>query len=207
MSRKEAAIMPFSGSRQGLRMAALAAALALSACVSLGPEVPPSLLTLTPANAAPAGLSASGTVQQAIAVFEPDAPRKLDVVRVPVQVNASTVAYLKDAVWVEKPSRLFGRLVAETIRARQTRLVLDGSDIRQAAATKLSGQLVEMGYDAPSGAVVVRFDAELVQPDGKILTRRFEAEVTGVLPEAADVGPALNEAANKVAADVAEWVG
>jgi len=207
MSGKGAAIMPIFGLRRSAGIAALSAMLALSGCVSIGEDPPASLLTLTPARSAPVGLSASGTVAQAIAVFEPEAPRRLDVVRVPVQVNASTIAYLQDAVWVEKPARLFGRLIAETIRGRQTRLVIDGADLRQSAATKLSGQLLEMGYDAPSGSVVVRFDAELQQADGTILTRRFEAEVTGVLPEADDVGPALNEAANKVAADVADWVG
>jgi len=198
---------------QGLpRTAALAAAAlmlsgALSGCVSFGKDPPEALLTLTSDAAAPAGTSASGTVAEALTVMEPDAPQMLDVARVPVQVNESTVAYLKDAVWVEKPARLFGRLLAETIRAKQTRLVIDGPDVRYAAATRLSGQLLAMGYDAPSQSVVVRFDAVLQQPDGAIRTRRFEAEVNGVLPEAREVAPALNEAANKVAAQVAEWVG
>jgi len=64
-----------------------------------------------------------------------------------------------------------------------------------------------MGYDALMQRVVVRFDALLQQPGGQILTRRFEAEVTGVRAEAREVAPALNEAANRVAAEVAEWVG
>lgn len=189
-------------------LAAIALALMLPGCVSLGgAEPPPTLFTLTAGTSAPAGLSANGTVAQALAVIEPDAPQKLDVARVPVQVDSSTVAYLKDAVWVEKPARLFGRLLTETIRAKQTRLVVEGSDNAYAAATQLSGQLSEMGYDAPSSSVVVRFDAVLRQPDGQILTRRFEAKVGGVAPDAASVAPALNEAANTVAAEVAEWIG
>jgi cholesterol transport system auxiliary component len=207
MSKKGAAIMPIAAHRRSACLSALAALLVLPGCVSIGEDPPASLIDLTPTRAAPAGLSASGTVAQAIAVFEPEAPRRLDVVRVPVQVNSSTVAYLEEAVWVEKPARLFGRLLAETIRARQTRLVIDGADIRHSAATRLSGQLLEMGYDAPSSSVVVRFDAVLQQPDGQILTRRFEARVGGVLPDTASVAPALNEAANTVAAEVADWVG
>lgn len=191
--------------RSGL--AALAAAFALAGCISFGEDPPDALISLTPAASAPAGTSASGNVGEALTVLEPDAPARLDVLRVPVQVNESTVAYLKDAMWVERPARLFGRLLAETVRARQTRLVIEGPDIRYAAATKLSGQLSEMGYDAPGQRVIVRFDAVLQQPDGAIRTRRFEAEVDGVLPEAEEVGPALNEAANRVAAEVAEWVG
>ena len=196
---------------KGLRMKKLALALSLSAalagCVSLGKDPPPTLLTLTPAVTAPAGLSATGKPADALTVIEPDAPQKLDVARVPVQVDGATVAYLKDAVWVEKPARLFARLISETIRAKQTRMVIAGSDIRFAAATKLSGQLTEMGYDAQSSSVVVRFDAVLQQPDGQVMTRRFEATVPGVQATPEAVGPALNEAANKVAADVAAWIG
>lgn len=188
-------------------LVSLAAAFALSGCVSFGEDPPPTLFTLTAASTAPAGQAASGTVGDALTVMVPDAPQRLDVVRVPVQVDDATVAYLKDAMWVEKPARLFGNLLAETIRAKQTRFVIEGPDIRYAAATKLSGQLLDMGYDAPTRRVVVRFDALLQQPGGQILTRRFEAEVDGVEAEASEVAPALNEAANRVAAEVAEWVG
>ena len=186
---------------------ALTAVLALAGCIGTGKKVPATLYDLTPAQVAPAGLAASGTIDQALAVLEPGAPQKLAVTRVPVQVDGSSVAYLKGALWVEKPALLFGRLLAETIRARQTRLVIAGDDVRYLAATRLSGELVEMGYDAPTGAVVVRFDAVLQQPDGKILTRRFEDRVSGIPADARSVGPALNQAANKVAADVADWVG
>lgn len=204
MNRKGGVFVPKSAHLAGLCLAGL---LALSACVSLGEDPPASLLTLTPDNPAPAGTAATGTVGEAIAVFEPQAPRRIDVVRVPVQVNPSTIAYLQDAVWVEKPARLFARLMAETIRAKQTRLVIDGADIRHSATTKLSGQLVEMGYFAASRSVVVRFDAVLEQPGGSILTRRFEASIGGISPDAVSVGAALNEAANKVAGEVADWVG
>lgn len=186
---------------------ALAMALAVSGCVSLGKEPPPSLFTLTPANPAPAGHSTSFRADQALVVIDPNAPQKLDVTRVPVQVNEATVAYLKDAMWVEKPARLFGRLLAETVRSGQKRMVVEGTDVRFAAATKLSGQLLDMGYDAPSQSVIVRFDAVVVQADGTILTRRFESTVPGVSPDALSVAPALNQAANAVAAQVADWVG
>ena len=70
----------------------------------------------------------------------------------------------------------------------------------------MTGELVEMGYDAPSGSAVVVFDAMLMEAGGALRTQRFEHRVGGVLPEARDVGRALNEAANAVAADVASWV-
>jgi cholesterol transport system auxiliary component len=124
-----------------------------------------------------------------------------------VQVSDSDLAYLKDAIWVEKPARLFQRLLAETIRSGGTRLVVAEGDLGYTAATKLSGRLLDMGYDAASGSVVVRYDAVLATADGKVRSRRFENRVSGVEAKAEAVGPALNEAANAVAGDVAAWVG
>ena len=64
-----------------------------------------------------------------------------------------------------------------------------------------------MDYDADSSSAVVRFDAVLVDADSKVRTKRFEAVVNGVPAKAGAVGAALNEAANKVAGEVADWVG
>lgn len=182
-------------------------AFAVAGCVSFGADPPEQLLTLTPARAAPAGAATTGEVAAAFAVLEPGADQRLNVNRVPVQVSGSSIAYLKDAVWVERPARLFQALVAETIRARGDRFVVGEGDIGYAAANKLSGQLLDMGYDAASGSAVVRFDAVLQRADGQVQTRRFESRVSGVAPEAVAVGPALNEAANAIAAEVADWVG
>lgn len=193
------ALLPVAG--------ALALCAALSGCVNLGAKPPPQLLTLTAAQSAPAGTAASGQAATAIAVLEPNADQRLAVTRVPVQVTDSSVAYLQDAVWVDKPARLFQRLLAETIRAKGGRLVVDQGDLGYAAATKLSGQLLDMGFDAASGSAVVRFDALLQTPDGQVRTKRFESRIPGVAPDALSVGSALNQAANQVAAEVAAWVG
>lgn len=193
------ALLPVAG--------ALALSAALSGCVNLGAKPPPQLLTLTAAQSAPAGTAASGQAATAIAVLEPNADQRLAVTRVPVQVTDSSVAYLQDAVWVDKPARLFQRLLAETIRAKGGRLVVDQGDLGYAAATKLSGQLLDMGFDAASGSAVVRFDALLQTPDGQVRTKRFESRIPGVAPDALSVGSALNQAANQVAAEVAAWVG
>ena len=101
---------------------------------------------------------------------------------------------------------LFRRLVGETIRARGAAMVIDADDSVTIATATLHGTLIDMGYDAQSSAAVVRFDAVRVDGEGKITTRRFEARETGVPAEARAVGAALNVAANKVAADVADWV-
>lgn len=193
-----------------LRVGAMAVLpLILSACVSLGGggKVPASLLTLTSVTSAPAGSAASATPAQALMVMEPETDQHLSVLRVPVQVDDANVAYLQNALWVEKPSRLFRALLAETLRAKTGRLVLEDSQaIVPAAGTMLSGRLIAMGYDARSGSVVVRFDGIRTGSGGEVQTKRFESVVPGVAPDPVSVGPALNKAANDVAGQVAEWM-
>ncbi|MDE2561487.1 MAG: membrane integrity-associated transporter subunit PqiC [Sphingomonadales bacterium] len=189
-----------------LLFAAPIAALALSGCVSLGAGKPPKvLLDLTPSASVAAGATVSGAGADAIAVLEPSADQKLSVTRVPVQVSASTVAYLKDATWVDRPAHLFQHLLAETLRAHGGHVVLEG-DVAS-ADTQLGGRLIDMGYDARSQSAVVRFEAVKRGKDGSMMTRRFEDVVPGVRAEAAPVAAALNEAANKVAGEVADWAG
>jgi cholesterol transport system auxiliary component len=186
---------------------ALPLALALSGCISLGGKPPESLLTLSPEARAPAGSGAAAQAgRQVIAVSVIDAPAKLDVLRVPVAVSATELAYLKDAFWVEKPARLFRRLVGETLRAEGGALVVDGDDTAPFASVTLRGTLIDMGYEAQGQAVVVRFDAVRSDGQGAIATRRFEARETGVPAEARAVGAALNRAANRVAGDIAAWM-
>jgi cholesterol transport system auxiliary component len=186
---------------------AAAAIFALAGCVSLGGKVPEQLLNLTATSTAPAGASASGTSATALTVLDIQAPQELDVTRVPVRVSGSTLAYLKDAQWVEKPTRLFERLLSDTIRAKGNRLVVSGTDLDSAAATKLTGTLSAMDYDPAQSAVVVRFDAVLLTGAKQIQAKRFESVVSGVAADPVQVGDAFNRAATEVAAQVADWVG
>ncbi len=192
-----------------IKLGCAVAALALGGCVSIGSgdEAPDQLLTLTPAAIAPAGDAATGDMASALAVTEPSTPQHLNVIRIPVRLNDSSLAYLQDAFWVQKPSQLFQRVLAETIRATSDRLVIGGGELDYAARTQLGGELVAMDYDVPSSSVVVRYDAVLRQPDGDVRTQRFESVVSGVAPDALSVGPAFNQAVNEVAAQVADWVG
>ena len=189
-----------------LQLAVLAPAFLLAGCLSFGSEPPESLLTLTSTASVPAGSGASSASGTAIVLTEFDTSSALDVTRVPVQVTDTELAYLKDAVWVEKPARLFRRLIAETIRTRSNRVVVDGDDPGVLAENRLGGTVRQFGYDARTGSVVVVFDAVRPGEGSSVTTRRFEAIVPGVAPDVASVGPALNQAANDVAAQVADWV-
>ena len=188
--------------------APLALALGLGGCISLGGPPPESLLTLSPAARAPDGSGATAAPdRKVLAVLALDAPAKLDVLRVPVQVSDTEIAYLKGAFWVEKPARLFRHLLGETLRARSggAALVLDGDETVALATTTLRGTLIDMGYDAQNASVVVRYDAIRVDSEGNATTRRFEARETGVAAESRSVAAALNRVANTVAGEAADW--
>jgi cholesterol transport system auxiliary component len=184
-----------------------ATALLLAGCVSLGGgKVPATLFTLTAAVSAPAGTTVSGSPSEALMVMEPETDRRLAVLRVPVQIDDARVAYLQNAQWVERPARLFRALLAETLRTKSGRLVLEDDQAAAVPGVRLSGRLLDMGYDARSMAVTVRYDAIRTGAKGEVTTKRFEAEVSGVAAKPEAVGPALNKAANSVAAQVAEWI-
>ena len=179
----------------------------LSGCVNLGGgKAPAMLIHLTPEASLAAGPAQSGVAAKAILVIEPETDRSLAVTRIPVQVDDTRLAYLADVAWVERPARLFRGLLAEALRAKSSGLVLEDDQPAPSGIRRLSGRLLAMGYDARSRSVVVRFDALIQNADGTLATRRFEAVEQKVKPRAAAVAPALNRAANAVAAQVARWV-
>lgn len=191
-----------------LRLALSAAlALGLAGCVNLGGgKAPPTLFTLTSAAAPVAGQTVSGNADTALVVLDPETDRALGVQRVAVTIDAANIAYLKNAMWAERPERLFRHLLAETLRARSDRLVFEGNEAASGHA-RLGGRLLAFGYDAPTRSALVRYDAVREGPGGAITTRRFEASVPVGKADARRVAPALNKAANVVAGQVAEWVG
>ena len=186
----------------------LGTVVALSACVSFGgAEPPPFLLSLTPETKLEAGAERIGPRSGSVVVRLPSTPQKLNTLRVPVQTNGTAIAYLKEAVWVDKPAKLFQGLLGETIAAKNNRLVLTSAQASGKAETYLSGELVNFGLDGPNLTVIVTYDAVKMRDGKPVEKRRFEARESVFAAEAAPVGQALNVAANKVINDVAAWVG
>jgi cholesterol transport system auxiliary component len=188
-------------------MFAGAIALSLGACVSFGGKAPPSLLVLTAANSVANGTAKSGVSSEALIVLLPEAPRKLDSNRVPVQIDDSSIAYLKDAVWADKPARLMQLLLMETIAAKSGRLVLNETDAGGKATQYLSGSLLEFGVDASASEAVVVYDAVRLVRGQTVEKRRFEARRPVTAVEPGPAGIALNAAANDVAVQVSDWIG
>jgi len=192
--------------------AVLALGLAVTACslsgmLGGGGKAPPTLLSLTPTATAPEAIVRTAGPGEAVTIQLPIIPKELRTVRVPAQVGPTAVAYIQDLQWVDTPDRLFRDLVAETVTRTTSRVVLDSRQSSLDPGLTISGRLSSFGYEAGQGSVLVRYDAAKSSAGGtQVETRRFEAR------EPADgtaqtVGPALNSAANRVAAEVAQWVG
>lgn len=189
-------------------LAALALMAPLAGCISFAAKPPTALLTLT-ADAAPAaGQTVSSASTPSITIDVPSTPAAIATQRVPVTTSGTSLAYIRDAVWSEPPARLFARLLADTVGAKTGRIVLSSSQALGGSVARLSGELRSFGIDEAHEEAVVVYVASLRRGSDRVYEdRRFEAREPVSEIDAKSVGPALNRAANKVAADVADWVG
>jgi cholesterol transport system auxiliary component len=185
----------------------LAGGLALTGCVKLTGKAPPQLLNLTSSISLPANEVRAITAGESIQIMVPTTPQAYANNRVAVADGPVSLSYVKDAVWVEPPARLFQRLLAETVAAKTGKTVLDVRQVPVEPALQLGGQIKAFGIDARASDAVIIYDATFSRAKGKGLeTRRFEAHVPVSQITAMASGNALNQAANKVAGDVAEWI-
>jgi cholesterol transport system auxiliary component len=193
------------------RLAApFALALSLCACAGLlggGGKAPPWLLTLTPQAPAPENIARTAGPGEAVTIETPIIPKEIRTNRVPVHSGPIAIAYVKDLTWVDTPDRLFQDLLAETLTRMTNRIVLDPKQSSLDPGVTVTGNLSRFGYDAQEGMVVVRYDAAMTRAgSAAVTTRRFEAKEPSD-GTASSVAPAINAAANRVAMEVAQWVG
>lgn len=184
---------------------ALALSAALSGCISFGAKPPERLLRLTASETIAPGTAQTISGGEALTVLPPTVPAELATNRVPVRSGATELAYVKDAQWVEPPARLFRQLLSDTITARTGRPVLSGRQFVLDTGARVTGQLHAFGIDEATRSAVVTYDAAVAR-GATVQTRRFEARVPVGEIEAQAVGAALNQAANQVAAEVADWL-
>lgn len=192
-------------------LAAISLAVSIGGC-SLGGllgggKPPPYLFTLTPEAADPGTIARTAAAGRAVTINVPVVAKELRTVRVPVQVSPTVVQYVPNLQWIDTPDHLFRDLVAETVRRTTGRVVLDPNQTSLDPGLVVSGQLQKFGYDAATGQAIVQYDAALSTAGGdRVETRRFTATAPAD-GSSTSVGPALNTAANQVAADVAKWIG
>jgi cholesterol transport system auxiliary component len=180
----------------------------LAGCLSFGGKPPKALLTLTPTTTLPVGATQNSATAKTLTITVPAVPQSLAVARIPV-TTGDTVAYVTDAAWVEAPQRLFARLMSDTIAAKTGRVVLSTAQSFADPGARLSGELRNFGFDGSTHEAVVTFDGALIRGSdaARVEKKRFEARVAVNPIDYTTVGPALNQAANQVAGEVADWVG
>lgn len=183
----------------------LLGALMLGGCVKFGAAPPKSLLTVTPTSTVAPGTVTRGSAGT-VTIIEPDVPKSLDTVRVAVRTDSNDFAYVKDAVWADTPKNLFRAVLAETVAARTGMLVLDAGQFSADPGRRVMGELVAFGMDAASGQAVVTFDASVIGKGGSVTKRRFSATAPAGRIDARTVAPAIQNAANQVAVEVADWL-
>ncbi len=179
----------------------------LASCVSFGAKAPPTLLVITASNGVQNGSAQSGSPADALIILQPEVPQKINTTRVPVQIDASNIAYLKNALWADKPARMMQNLLMETISAKTGRLVLNEVDAGGKAQQFLSGSLMEFGIDSSAMEAVVVYDAVKMVRGQVVEKKRFEAREAVTAIEPGPTGASLNRAANKIAGEIALWVG
>jgi cholesterol transport system auxiliary component len=179
----------------------------LSGLLGGGSKAPATLQTLTAEAADPGPMTRASHSGQAVSIAVPIVAKELRTVRVPVQVSPTDVQYVTNLQWIDTPDRLFQALLAETVRRTTNRVVVGTNQATLDPGLVVSGQLQKFGYDAQTGQVVVEYDGALSTAGGnRVESRRFVATAPAD-GTAGTVGPALNRAANQVAAEVASWVG
>ncbi len=186
----------------------LIAMLPLAGCISFGAKPPPTLLTLTSSSSVPVGQNQDSATAKSITIQVPVVPQSLATARVPVQATPTSIAYVPEAQWAEPPARLFARLVSDTVAARTGRVVLSTAQSIGDPGAQLSGELRSFGLDATTREAVVTFDASLMRVGKTTVEKhRFEARVPVSAIDAPSSAAGINQAANQVATEVADWVG
>ncbi len=186
----------------------LIAMLPLAGCISFGAKPPPTLLTLTSASSVPVGQNQDSATAKSITIQVPVVPQSLATARVPVQATPTSIAYVTDAQWAEPPARLFARLVSDTVAARTGLVVLSTIQSVGDPSAQLAGELRTFGLDATTREAVVTFDASLTRAGKQTVEKhRFEARVSVSAIDATSAAAGINQAANQVATEVADWIG
>jgi len=177
----------------------------LGGCVRFGAKPPSALMTIqSAAKIAPGTVAQAG--QGVVTIIEPDVPKSLMTVRVAVHTGDNSFAYIPKAYWVDTPRNLFRAVLAETVAARNGVLVLDSGQFSAEPGRRLTGDLVEFGVDARSHQAVVTFDAAMMDKASVTAKRRFTASAPVGAITAEGAAPAIQDAVNQVAVQVADWL-
>lgn len=190
-----------------------AAALALSACVSVFPKQQPATMFrfgyATPPTAAPAAGGQPFGVIRAVTSFD----RAAAAERI-LTVDGGEAAYIKGSRWVSSASVLFDEAVTRAFDGGggPARLIGRGEVVRADYVLKLDVRSFEARYDhgakaAPTVVVVVHADLDRVNDRAAVGSRTFSIEVPASDNRVSAIAAAFDQATTKVLGDLVLWVG
>src|SRR5436190_9259046 len=172
-----------------------------------GEKSPATLLTLSSEAPDPGQIVRAANAGEAVTIADPVVAKELRTVRVAVQATPTDVQYVSNLQMADTPDQLFRELVEETVRRTTNRVVLDPHQASLDPGLLVTGALQRFDYDAATGQVIVQYDGSLLTAGAtRVETRRFTATAPAD-GSAGTVGPALDSAANRVAAEIAKRIG
>jgi cholesterol transport system auxiliary component len=183
-----------------MRLCAVALGLTLAGCATGGP---PATFNLV----APASGFEARAPRGVLLVARPVASTPVDGDRIVVRTGADTIAYLKNAQWVQVlPILLQDRLVESFENAHLIRSVVRPGDNIQ-ADSQLVTEIRRFDITAGTGVAHVEVAAKIVdERTGRIEAGRiFSAEERGSAEDPSSATHALNEALDSVLRQIVDW--
>jgi cholesterol transport system auxiliary component len=193
------------------RLAAFALAVLLGGCSVLPRAESPDIYLLpgAPAASAPAGASTPAS-RGTLRVDTPQAGRALDSSRIAVIPEGNVITVYQGARWSDRAPRLLRDRLIDAFRASSRYAAVSSDDANFQADLELAGDLraFQAEYATGTPVVVIRYDAQLVQPHSQkvLATRQFEIHQAVAGKAVPQVVVAFGQAADALAAQVVDWV-
>jgi cholesterol transport system auxiliary component len=187
----------------------IAAALGLSACVSLLPKTKPSQLYRFGSQTPLSAPSSQGAAKISISLSETQFPRASTSDGM-LTVTGDRTAYIAGARWVAPARILFQEAVERVFQSRaRTVRIVDVGDVGVAAGSlRIDVMNFEVRYPRPGAtpSIVIDLIARLTRADGSLLDQRSFSIVTPVQGDRVSlIAHAFDEATSGVLAQVVDW--
>lgn len=194
---------------RGTLLAALS--ILLGAC-SILPKAEAPNVYLLPAAPASAGVGAGGPTArfESLRVDTPQAGRALDGSGIAVVPAGNVITVYQGARWSDRAPRLLRDRLLDAFRADGRYPALSSDDTQLQAELELAGDLraFQTEYVGGQPVVVIRYDAQLVQPRSRriLASRRFEIRQPVDGKAVPQVVLAFGQAADRLSAQLVDWV-
>jgi cholesterol transport system auxiliary component len=193
------------------RFAAIAFAMLLGGCSVLPRADSPTIYLLpgAPAASVPAHNVATATLAHSLRVDTPQTGRSLDSSRIAVIPAGNVISVYQGARWSDRAPRLLRDRLIDAFRASAGYAAVSSDDANLQADLELAGDLraFQTEYIAGKPVVVIRYDAQLLQPRTQtvLATRQFEIHQAVAGKAVPQVVVAFGQAADALAAQVVDW--